>query len=782
MKNMKKQRKRYNKGTRQDYTAGGRVGYQEGGKSEREIARDAEKEYQESLKNNPLPLPELTPPPGTPADTLPADTLPPDTPAETTAPTQTTTGQPVVKAGTNKINVEAPASVSPPPYTPPPEYADSELDETGNFYLDPETQRYNPTAVYIASQKDLGFTYDYEKQAFVQPDVGFNNTTGLTPEQKLARERRLNEADESLKAAKAGTLPIPQITDPTLMEYDKDTEIKQMEKLGDVPTTTVSPIDSEIVTGAVAKDDISTADDIAASTFTGDQITEAPVIDAQTGEVSANAIAEMQTQALTKYAEGVTINDETASKALAQVVKGTISAEAKAKAAEVAGTTLPRVLRAKKQLRKAGLTEDQITELGNDPESLEAQLMGYTEEQRGMIEGLPEEALVSTQINALLEGMESGEIPNFAKPAVAAVNEMLAARGLTASTVGRDSLFNAIIQSAMPIAQSNAQSIKESVMQQKGIEAQAELQNAQMRQQTALTNADKVFNMDMANLANEQQTVLSNSKFLQTVTLTNSSNEQQATMQNAAVLAQLDLATLDSNTKLTAQNAQAFLGMDMTNLNNEQQVELLKGQQAQQTLLSNQAATNASLQFNAASQNQVNQFMATVGQQTKQFNTSQANSMEQFNAAQKNAAAARKTASDLDIAKTDAALASSINQFNAKQNFAREQFNTQAAQIIIQSDTKYRRDLNTANTAAINAVNQQNAQNAFGLSSQAQAFMWQEMRDQADFAFKAYDNNQQRIANMYVEMLGNESVNYEGGNWEDNLSSVSDLIGQFLDD
>ena len=38
---MKKQRKRYNKGTRQDYTAGGRVGYQEGGESEREIARDA---------------------------------------------------------------------------------------------------------------------------------------------------------------------------------------------------------------------------------------------------------------------------------------------------------------------------------------------------------------------------------------------------------------------------------------------------------------------------------------------------------------------------------------------------------------------------------------------------------------------------------------------------------------------------------------------------------------------------------------------------------------------
>ena len=52
---------------------------------------------------------------------------------------------------------------------------------------------------------------------------------------------------------------------------------------------------------------------------------------------------------------------------------------------------------------------------------------------------------------------------------------MLAQRGMSASTVGRDSLLNAIIQSAVPLAQSNAQAIQQSVSQQKTIEATANI-------------------------------------------------------------------------------------------------------------------------------------------------------------------------------------------------------------------------------------------------------------------------------------------------------------------
>ena len=50
---------------------------------------------------------------------------------------------------------------------------------------------------------------------------------------------------------------------------------------------------------------------------------------------------------------------------------------------------------------------------------LEARLADFSEAERGIIEGLPEEALVSNQLDSLLNGIEEGEIPTWARPAVA---------------------------------------------------------------------------------------------------------------------------------------------------------------------------------------------------------------------------------------------------------------------------------------------------------------------------------------------------------------------------
>ena len=457
-------------------------------------------------------------------------------------------------------------------------------------------------------------------------------------------------------------------------------------------------------------------------------------------------------------------------KTLTDRVVGTLSPEAMAEFQKVAGTDLPRVLRAKKQLRRAGLTEDQINLIGNDPELLEDELMDYTEAERGMIAGLPDEALVSTQLTSLLDGIESGEIPAFARPAVAAVNEMLVARGLSASTVGRDALINSLITAAMPLAQSNAQSIKESVMSQRTIEAQAEQLNAQMRQQTALDRADKTFSMDMAQFTSDQQIALSNSKFLQTVTLTDANNDQQAMMQNAASNAQLDLATLDSNTKLVAQNAQAFLQLDMTNLNNKQQSEVLRAKMNQDRMLSNQASTNASLQFNATSENQTNQFMANLKTQIDLNNAARQDSMEQFNATQDNAKEARRVGIAADIAKFDAQLVTQVDQFNAQQDFARNQWNAQNSAAVEASNVEWRRQANTINTAAQNAINAQNAQNAFQMSSQSLAFLWQELRDQADFDFRAVENDENRKAQIVATALANEGKS--GEKYDDYLTGI----------
>ena len=128
--------------------------------------------------------------------------------------------------------------------------------------------------------------------------------------------------------------------------------------------------------------------------------------------------------------------------------------------------------------------------------------------------------------------------------------------------------------------------------------------------------------------------------------------------------------------------------------------------------------------------------------------------MAQFNSSQLNAAEARRVANEFEANKLDAQLATQVEQFNSQLEYNREQFNVQNATAIAQSNVQWRRQANTAETAAINAVNQQNAQNAYGLTVAAQNFLWQELRDEADFAFKRWDNDEQRKTSLLVAALG----------------------------
>ena len=599
-----------------------------------------------------------------------------------------------------------------------------------------------------------------------------------------------------------------------------------------------------------------------------------------------------------------------------------------------------------------------------NPETVEAQLDEEPVEVQAAIAALPTEALVSSQMQTLLGGMEDGEIPLWAKPAVAAVNQGMAARGLSVSTVGRDSLFNAIIQSALPMAQSNAQALQQRAAQNLSNEQQANLaqstqdmqrrmanlanrqtagsQTAQMsqqmrvlqsqfeqqaimttaeqrqqtrtqdlqnRQQEAVVNVQNAQQMAVQNLGNEQQlnmaelqveanavganqaaenqelmiefqvaadfmaknegfkqqmelanlsndqqmrlanlssknlhqsellsnaektelanlnkamqtnqlqaqiasqmnlaqlnvdqqsaiqnattkanldltkfndaqqVELANSKFMQTVALTDMNAEQQAIMQNATAVASMDIANLGTRERLAVTNAQNFLAMDMANLNNEQQANMLKSQQLQQRLLSDQAATNAAKQFNSASENQTNQFMASMAAQMNQYNTAQINSMKQFNATQTNAAAARDANRAADVEKFNTQLETQVDQFNSNQDFARNQWNAQNRAVVEQSNTQWRRQANTANTAAQNAVNMQNAQNAFALSQTAMSFLWQEMRDNADYDFREGENEKNRISQIVNTALASDPSKYGGS-----LSNIKDLIGAITGD
>jgi len=517
---------------------------------------------------------------------------------------------------------------------------------------------------------------------------------------------------------------------------------------------------------------VNTLESVTAGTMQPSLVTEPTTVTGVTGTISDDAIADAAQVTETPTINAADVQIEPG--ALTARVVGTVSPQAMATAAQAAGTTLSRVTRAKRQLRTAGVSEEAITALGNDPEALEIRLMDLTQEERGVIGDLPEEALVSNQLDSLLKGMENGEIPTWASPAVAAVEQMLAQRGLEASTVGQENLFNAIIQSAVPLAQSNAQAIQTSVAQTRDIESREELANAQMRQQTALQNAGNVFQMDMAQFSADQQTALSNSKFLQTVSLTEANNDQQAAIQNALILSQSNLAEANMRQQMAIQNAKTFLTMDMANLNNQQQASMVTAQYQQQTMLSNQAAQNAAAQFNATSENQTNQFMASLNNQINQYNATAINQSKTVNAQMQNAANARNADRINDVNKANAAMLNQTAQFNSQMDFNRNQWNAANRQAVINSNVTWTRQVNTANTAAQNAVNQQNAQNAFTLTREARAFLMQELRDQADYDFKWANNEADRKVNAMIAAASAEgdAAKY----WSENYKNASDVI------
>ena len=566
----------------------------------------------------------------------------------------------------------------------------------------------------------------------LQDQATGQGTTMPTPEFKSVEEAVGSAAMEAAKL-QTGTGDITQTitADKFTAQAPRAEQAAQVTTPDQVIAPTVAP------TQTIAPD-TTTAAGVTAATG---QVSDA----AQVGQIDVTTVAPI---------EGVDVTPVEG--AVAQRVVAQMSPEAIAEAAEVSGLDVRRVTRAKEELRTAGIDEVTIAQLGNDPKALEEQLMNLTDAQRGLVEGLPEEALVSTQMNTLLAGIEEGNIPTWARPAVAQVDSILAQRGLEASTVGRDALVNTIIQNALPIAQQNAQTIQASIAQERGIEAQVAIEEARFSQQTALQNAQNVFQLNLAQFSADQQTALANSKFLQTISITNANNDQQATVQNAILLSQANLAQATIDQQRQINNAKSFLSVDLANLNNQQQANVLRSQQEQQVLLSNQAAENAARQFNATSENQRNQFMATLAVDVEKFNTNQMNLVKQFNATQQNAAEARNVQREVDIAKFNTSTLNQIEQFNTAIESNRLEFNAKNEMAIAQSNAQWRRQINTANTAAANAATEIAAKQNFDLTAQAQANLWQDMRDQAGYLYDRTLQDQNIAAKLTAEFLAGQ--------------------------
>jgi hypothetical protein len=225
------------------------------------------------------------------------------------------------------------------------------------------------------------------------------------------------------------------------------------------------------------------------------------------------------------------------------------------------------------------LPEDVSASIVEDPAEFTASVDEQPVEVRAAIASLPTEALVSSQMESLLAGMDEGETPAWARPAVQQVNAMLAQRGLSTSTVGRDALFNAIIQTAMPMAQSNAQALQATAAQNLNNQQQAAMTQATQSMQLRLTNLGnrQTAGSQTAQMAQQMKTM--QSQFTQDAVMTTEQMQQQTRTQN--------LSNRQQAAQVDAQNIQA---MAAQSLGNEQQIELANLQYMNATETENMSA------------------------------------------------------------------------------------------------------------------------------------------------------------------------------------------------
>jgi hypothetical protein len=240
---------------------------------------------------------------------------------------------------------------------------------------------------------------------------------------------------------------------------------------------------------------------------------------------------------------------------------------------------------------------------------------------------------------------------------------------------------------------------------------------------------------------------------------------------------QVIFQNLANNQQAAVINAQAYLQMDMANLSNQQQSNLQNLQARQQTLLTDNAARNAALQFNATSQNQVNQFYDTLSTNIQSQNAQRADSIAQFNLAETNKIEALNAKNETALADANAQRTTAINQYNKTLEDARDRFNIENQRIIDQSNATWRRSINTANTQAVNAANEANAANLLNLSNFGLSALWQQWRDEASWVNTASQNELNRNHNLAIAALERTTA-FDLQN-EAQKAALYGLLGQF---
>jgi hypothetical protein len=411
-------------------------------------------------------------------------------------------------------------------------------------------------------------------------------------------------------------------------------------------------------------------------------------------------------------------------------------AKMKTKATTVEGAptrTLQQTREPLKDSKGNNITDADGNIMYKDSELVSGSAVDQTKVGEAFGTGEVQAASVQDELSSLMAQFEGGDTPAWAAGSMRKANQMLAARGLSASSMAGQAVIQAAMEAALPIAQIDAGNKQQMALMK--AEQRAKFLQMEFDQdfQAKVINASKVSEIANMNFSAEQQVALENARMAQTVDLANLNNRQAVVMAEAAALSQLDLANLSNLQQAAVQNAQNFLQVDMANLSNAQQMEMFKQQTLANSILTDAAADNAMAQFNATSELQRDQFMTSQATQISQFNAAQTNAMAQFNANEANAMA----------------------KYNSEIQNQREMFNAQQYAVIAQANAKWRQDATTMNTAAANQSNFEYAKQVNGLSNKVLDQIWQRERDLMQFAVAQSESALERSTRL---LLGDKSL------------------------
>lgn len=196
-------------------------------------------------------------------------------------------------------------------------------------------------------------------------------------------------------------------------------------------------------------------------------------------------------------------------------------------------------------------------------------------------------AITSNQIQQLTNGIDINNTPAWARGAVNAVNEQLAARGLGTSSIAAGAMVSAIMGAATPIAQANANYFAQLDLANLNNEQQAAMATAQLKSNallsnTAATNAALQFNATSQNQVNEFMDNLSSQIQLTNAAQVNAMKQFNAGQTNA--VSEFN-ATMDNN--VNQFNDQNRIAIDQSNVTWRRNINTL-----------NTAAVNAANQVN----------------------------------------------------------------------------------------------------------------------------------------------------------------------------------------